>query len=101
MLHCIQNRICHLLNDVILFNPLKGGLFLSKNKCTENSSNCIFQHLYYILPKKQFSALLNKGLGSGVKTSFRGYLIQPVFNTLREVAKTQAAEGKGNVVGHA
>ena len=74
---------------------------MSKNKCTENSSKRIFQHVYYILPKKQFSALLNEGLGRGVKTTFCGYLTQTVFNTLREVAKTQAAEGRENVVGHA
>lgn len=74
-------------------------VFLSKNKCIENPSNCIFQNVYYILLKKQFSALLHKGLGTRVKTSFCGHLTQPVINTLCEVAKTQAAEGRGSVVG--
>lgn len=46
MLHCIQNRTFHLLNDVTLFNPLKGGQFWGKNKSTEDSSNDSFQHLY-------------------------------------------------------
>lgn len=57
----------------------------------------------FILHKKQFSSLLSNGLGSGVKTSFCGYLTQSVLNTLREVAKTGADEGKENienVVGH-
>lgn len=57
----------------------------------------------FILHKKQFSSLLNKDLDNGVKTSFCGYLTQPVFNILREVAKTGADEGRENIeniVGH-
>lgn len=76
MFHCIQNRTFHLLSDVTLFNPLKGGLFWGKNECTENSSNHIFQHVYYILPKRQFLALLNKGLGRGASG-----IILWIFNT--------------------
>lgn len=44
--------------------------------------------IMFILHKKQFSSLLNRGLGSRVKTSFCEYLTQPVFNTLLEVANT-------------
>lgn len=57
MLHCIQNRTFHLLNDVNLFNRLKGGLFLSKNTCTENSSKRIFPAcLLYCPPKANLSS---------------------------------------------
>lgn len=59
--------------------------------------------IMFILHKKQFSSLLNRGLGSRVKASFCEYLTQPVFNTPLEVAKTRADEGRENIeniVGH-
>jgi len=75
-------------------------VFLSKNICAENSSDPLFQNVYYILFKNQFSALLSKGLGKEEKTLFCGYLSQSVLNTLCGVAKTQAAEGRENAAGH-
>lgn len=57
----------------------------------------------FLLHEKQFSSLLKRGLGSGVKASFYGYLTQPVFNSLHKVAKIRANEGRENIeniVGH-
>lgn len=62
----------------------------------------IFSNMF-TLHKKQFSSLFSRGLGNGVKTSFCGYFMQPVFNILREVAKNRADEGRENIeniVGH-
>lgn len=74
MLHCIQNRTFHLLNDVTPFNPLKGGLFRGKNKFTEDSSNDIFQHVYSPQKAILFSAQQRPGYWSKD-------IISWVFNT--------------------